>query len=48
MEATQAQNTYQEAQQESHPEENTSTWEKPVFKVISVSLECSAYAGAAI
>lgn len=46
MEATQVQTSHQESQQESHPAENTSTWEKPVFKVISVSLECSAYAGA--
>jgi len=44
MEVTQTQ-TYQEPQQESQPVENTSTWEKPVFKVISVSLECSAYTG---
>jgi hypothetical protein len=46
MEVTHIQTNHYEPQQESHPVEHTSTWEKPVFKVISVSLECSAYAGA--
>jgi len=46
MEVTQVQTYQQEPQQENHPAENTSTWEKPVFKVISVSLECTAYADA--
>jgi coenzyme PQQ precursor peptide PqqA len=46
MEVTQVQIDQQKLQQESQPTEDTSTWEKPIFKVISVSLECTAYAGA--
>jgi coenzyme PQQ precursor peptide PqqA len=46
MEVTQTQISHQEPQQESYLVESTSTWEKPIFKVISVSLECTAYAGA--
>lgn len=45
MEATYIQNR-EEQKHENTLENEVLTWVKPVFKVIRVSLECTAYAGA--